>query len=85
MNPLYTYLKIRVHAWLLLPFLCKLGLHWGTWKSQPNFHSHHALQVWRCTRCPDLRVRIVWLHPRRKPSQNNHPLTKEPYELTQHD
>ena len=59
MSPHHVSRIVRFNTWLRLPLLCKLGLHWGEWKGHLNFHSHHAIQTWRCTRCPVTRARTV--------------------------
>lgn len=56
-------LVLAVNAWLLLPFLCKLALHFGRWNPQPNVHTHHILEIHRCDRCPRTRHRVI--SPRR--------------------
>jgi hypothetical protein len=48
-----------LRKWLALPLLCKLGLHFGRWKRQINFHSYHGVEVHHCERCPRVRSRAV--------------------------
>lgn len=42
--------------------LCAIGLHWGEWRWQSNFHSHHAMRVYRCGRCPHTKHRVIPLY-----------------------
>ena len=55
-------LLARLRERMSWPLLCAIGLHWGDWHRQPNFHSHHAVEVWRCSRCStQIRTRTVSL------------------------
>lgn len=50
---------------------CALGLHFGQWHLQPNFHSHHGTELFRCDHCLHAgRVRIItWRQAKRRLSQ----------------
>lgn len=42
-----------------LPLRCALGLHTWERRHHPNFHSHHAVEVFSCLRCPKSVARPI--------------------------